>query len=313
MVRTTTPLVERMTLVWHDWFATSNSSVASQQLMLGQNELFRANALGSFDTLLRGRDDRPGDAGLALGQPERQGPAERELRPRADGALHARRRPRRLQRGRRPRAGAGADRLARQSADGFTLRTPSSHDAGPKTIFAHDRQLRLAGLVPALPRAPAARLVLRDAAVELLRPDRRPTTTTVDGLVSVYAGRQIRPVVEAILKHPALHTGPRMVKPPVVYNAGLLRTLGRGIDTAAWWQLDQSAGHAAVLPAGRRRLAQPPPARHRHLPRAAGSSRRSRQGASEPTDAPHDPAKLLDARAPVLGLADALGARRAGA
>ena len=28
MVRTTTPLVERMTLVWHDWFATSNAASA---------------------------------------------------------------------------------------------------------------------------------------------------------------------------------------------------------------------------------------------------------------------------------------------
>ena len=43
----------------------------------------------------------------------------------------------------------------------------------------------------------------------------------------------VRPVVEAILQHPALYTGPRMVKPPVVYTAGLLRARGRGIDTDA--------------------------------------------------------------------------------
>ena len=48
MVRTTAPLIERMTLVWHDWFATSNQGVASQQLMLDQVEFFRAHALGSF-------------------------------------------------------------------------------------------------------------------------------------------------------------------------------------------------------------------------------------------------------------------------
>ena len=33
-------------------------------------------------------------------------------------------------------------------------------------------------------------------------------------------------MLEAILRHPALYTGPRMVKPPVVYIAGLLRGLG---------------------------------------------------------------------------------------
>ena len=41
MVRTSRPLVERMTLIWHDWFATSNETVGSQKLMLQQNELFR--------------------------------------------------------------------------------------------------------------------------------------------------------------------------------------------------------------------------------------------------------------------------------
>ena len=37
----------------------------------------------------------------------------------------------------------------------------------------------------------------------------------------------VRPVVEAILRHPALYEGPRMVKPPAVYVAGLLRALRR--------------------------------------------------------------------------------------
>jgi uncharacterized protein (DUF1800 family) len=53
MVRTRRPLIERMTLVWHDWFATSNGSVNSPTLMLRQNGLFRKRALGSFRGLLR--------------------------------------------------------------------------------------------------------------------------------------------------------------------------------------------------------------------------------------------------------------------
>src|SRR2546423_12542252 len=52
MVRTSTPLVERMTLIWHDWFATSNGGVGSQALMLRQNRLLRRHALGSFQQLL---------------------------------------------------------------------------------------------------------------------------------------------------------------------------------------------------------------------------------------------------------------------
>lgn len=52
MVRTNQPLVQRMTLIWHDWFATSNDGVGQQNLMLAQNEVFRRHSLGSFDQLV---------------------------------------------------------------------------------------------------------------------------------------------------------------------------------------------------------------------------------------------------------------------
>src|SRR5262249_50193549 len=52
MVRTSRPLGERMAVVWHDWFATSNTGVGSQRLMLNQNHLFRRQGLGSFHELL---------------------------------------------------------------------------------------------------------------------------------------------------------------------------------------------------------------------------------------------------------------------
>jgi len=52
MVRTEAPLVERMTLVWHDWFATSKAMVDGRW-MLSQNELLRGHALGNFRTLVR--------------------------------------------------------------------------------------------------------------------------------------------------------------------------------------------------------------------------------------------------------------------
>ena len=59
---------------------------------------------------------------------------------------------------------------------------------------------------------------------------------------------EIRPVVEAILRHPALHKGPRMVKPPAVYTAGLLRGIGRGIDTTSWAWLATGAGQRLFMP-----------------------------------------------------------------
>ncbi|HEY2146912.1 MAG TPA: DUF1800 domain-containing protein [Pirellulales bacterium] len=46
------PLEERMTLFWHNHFATSNAKVQNLRYMLKQNELIRRNALGSFRTML---------------------------------------------------------------------------------------------------------------------------------------------------------------------------------------------------------------------------------------------------------------------
>ena len=45
-------LREKMTLFWHNHFATSNNKVRSVDLMLRQNECFRRHALGEFAALL---------------------------------------------------------------------------------------------------------------------------------------------------------------------------------------------------------------------------------------------------------------------
>ena len=47
------PLQERMTLFWHNHFATSNAKVANTSLMQSQNRLIREHALGDFQTMLR--------------------------------------------------------------------------------------------------------------------------------------------------------------------------------------------------------------------------------------------------------------------
>src|SRR3982751_5625819 len=48
MVRTNRPLTERMTLVGHDWSATSRDGGGPARLMIRQNTLSRRHALGSF-------------------------------------------------------------------------------------------------------------------------------------------------------------------------------------------------------------------------------------------------------------------------
>src|SRR5262245_15525015 len=53
MLYTPHPLREKMTLFWHNHFATSNAKVNNAGYMLGQYELMRRHALGNFSQLLR--------------------------------------------------------------------------------------------------------------------------------------------------------------------------------------------------------------------------------------------------------------------
>jgi uncharacterized protein (DUF1800 family) len=53
MLDTEAPLIERMTLFWHNHFTSELRKVRSPQLMLQQNQLFRRHALGNYGDLLR--------------------------------------------------------------------------------------------------------------------------------------------------------------------------------------------------------------------------------------------------------------------
>lgn len=53
LVQTRRPLQEKMTLFWHNHFATSVEKVKVSVAMLNQNETLRKNAIGSFRTMLQ--------------------------------------------------------------------------------------------------------------------------------------------------------------------------------------------------------------------------------------------------------------------
>ena len=54
MIETPRPLEEKMTLFWHGHFATSYRTIENSYHMFVQNQLFRANALGSYADLMFG-------------------------------------------------------------------------------------------------------------------------------------------------------------------------------------------------------------------------------------------------------------------
>jgi uncharacterized protein (DUF1800 family) len=255
MVRATTPLIERMTLVWHDWFATSNDSVGSVKLMLDQNQLFRDNALGSFSDLVVNVTKDPamliflnGLHSTAAAPNENYGRELMELftlgadRPGGYTEQDVRDQARAL-------TGWRAD-WSDTASDFVNFRFDKRrHDSGLKTIF---------GQTGAFDWQDSCRLVLKHPNhpsffVRKLWSYFIPTApdaATRSGLEKLYVDGNyaVGPVVEAILRHPSLYTGPPMVKPPVVYAAGILRRIGRGIDTEAWVWLCSEAGQQLFHP-----------------------------------------------------------------
>jgi uncharacterized protein (DUF1800 family) len=77
-----------------------------------------------------------------------------------------------------------------------------------------------------------------------------PPKKTLTALKKLYRKRNyaIRPVVEAILVHPAFYEGPRMVKPPIVQIAGMLRARKSGITTDDWSWIAEDAGQRLFRP-----------------------------------------------------------------
>ena len=77
-----------------------------------------------------------------------------------------------------------------------------------------------------------------------------PDASTQAALEALYvsSGYSIGQVVEAILLHPDLYTGAPLVKPPVVYTAGLLRATGQTITHDAWVWLSSLSGQMLFYP-----------------------------------------------------------------
>ncbi len=249
MVRTQAPLVERMTLVWHDWFATSKSSVP-QGLMLRQNALLRRHALGNFERLTL---DVTKDPAMLLWL---NGTSNNVWAPNENYA-------RELQELFCLGAGQGySERDVRQLARALTGFANDWTDAGP-THFRYERKLHDAK--PKRIYGRRGRFTWQDG-VKLVTRHRRhpefmvsklwgafiptkPSAATVKALSRLYVAhkREVRPLLEAILVHPDLY-GARMVKPPVVQVAGMLRAVGRGIDTGDWAWLCDGAGQYLFMP-----------------------------------------------------------------
>jgi uncharacterized protein (DUF1800 family) len=252
MVRSRRPLVERMALVWHDWFATSNAEVGSSRLMIKQNNLFRRLALGSFEKLLL---DVTRDPAMLLwlsgSGSTKDAPNENYARELMELFTIG--------------VGRGySERDVREQARALTGFTndwdddlgpvrfrfdADSHDYGVKRVFGKRGRFgwRESCKLCLEHRSHPSFFVEKLWSYFIPVP---PSPRTRRALERLYAGGdyEVRPVVEAVLRHPALYTGPKMVKPPIVYLAGMLRALGAGVESESWVWLSELAGQQLFYP-----------------------------------------------------------------
>jgi uncharacterized protein (DUF1800 family) len=252
MVRSNRQLIERMTLVWHDWFATSEAEIGSPRLMIGQNNTFRRRALGSFEELLLDVTKDPAMlVWLSGSNSDKDAPNENYGREMMELFTIG--------------VGRGYTEIdVREQARALTGFTndwdenlglvnfhfdPERHDDGAKKVFGQRGRFdwrdscRLCVQHPSHPSFFVGKLW----SYFVPTPPSRRTAHTLERMY-VQGGYSVRPVIEAILRHPALYKGPRMVKPPIVYLAGLLRGMKRGIDTDAWNWVTYLAGQQLFYP-----------------------------------------------------------------
>ncbi len=250
MVRTTQPLNERMALVWHDWFATGD--VGQTALNLKQNRLFRSHALGSFERLLLDVTKDPAMlAWLSGTENTKWSPNENYARELMELFTLG--------------ADAGySETDVREQARALTGWTNDWDESRGMINFRFEGELHDRGVKSVFGKrgrfdwTDSCRLCLRNPAHDdffvrklwsyFIPTD--PPRKTLRTLKRMYRkkGYRVRPLVEAILMHPDLYQGPRMVKPPIVQIAGMLRARGKGVRRESWIWISEDAGQRLFSP-----------------------------------------------------------------
>jgi uncharacterized protein (DUF1800 family) len=253
MVRSTQPFVERMALVWHDWFGVSDDNVGQYTLMARHVELFREHGRSSFRDLAR----RVMEDGAMLVR--LNGVGNQRHRPNEN---FARELMELFTLG--PDRGAYTERDVREAARGLTgyegdfqqpdgwrrfWFDPQWHDDTTKEIFGRSAPYDPDDVVDAcvVHRLHPSFFVLKLWQAFVAQPPPADQRIALERLY-VERGFAVLPVVEAILKHPAVYAGPPLVKPPVVYAAGLMRALGAGIESIGWTGFTAQAGQHLYHP-----------------------------------------------------------------
>jgi uncharacterized protein (DUF1800 family) len=236
MIHTPQPLLEKMTLFWHNHFATSNVHVKSALLMVRHLRLLRSHALGHYGPLLQAVSLDPATlVGLGAAASRKSLPNENFVR-----ALMG-----------RFSVGAGqfSETDVREAARAFTglfmLRNqvreiPREHDDGPKQILGQEGDFKAADVVRIVLRRPATpRLLVAKLYRWFISETEAPQPALIDPLAESLAasgddGYDVGKLVERMLRS-NLFFSPvayrQRIKSPVEFALGIVQGLEAGIST----------------------------------------------------------------------------------
>jgi hypothetical protein len=227
MVLTPHPLQERLTLFWHDHFATSNAKVNNPRLMQRQNALLRRYALGDFGALLRQMARDP--AMLAW----LDSTTNRKTHPNEN---YAREVMELFTLGRGNYSERDVQEAARAFSGSFVRgdefrEVPDQHDSGPKTILGQTGAFDGDDVAEILLAQPAcARFLVRKLYALLVNEIDEPSDDLIEPVAEVFrnSGYQVREPVSMILRSRLFFDSRnhlRRVKSPVELAVGSVRAL----------------------------------------------------------------------------------------
>ncbi len=225
MVSVGQPIHEKLTLLWHNHFATSAQKVRVAAFMAAQNQKLRTLSLGDFRALayamltdvamLRWLD---GQSNTAKAPNENLAREFMELFALGHGNGYTED---------DVRAGARALTGWVIGAQGQPSVFPKRLDAGTKTLFGVSRNFDGAGFCDAVLAQPKSAQYVAGRLWQQLASDEPPSTQALDRLVSAYGpGRNLRALTRAILTDNEF-TGSRaaVVNTPIEWLVGVLRAL----------------------------------------------------------------------------------------
>ncbi len=249
MVRSTWPLQEKLTLFWHDHFATRDQDTP---LMLRQNRMLRRYGMGPFPRLLRQVTRDPAmQLFLSLADSHKDSPNENfarelmELFTLGEGYTEGDIRE-------ASRALTGWRVTRRDGQINGTWFDRDRHDDRVKRVLGRRGRLGTQEVLDVVVKRPrhAPFLVTKLWGFFITEPLDRATRRD---LVRTYrrSGMKVLPVVEDILRHRALYArlgGPDMVKSPLVYIAGTLRGARKPINSDSYTWLLSHMGQTPFRP-----------------------------------------------------------------